>query len=92
MIEGLLWYDGNAKRGLADKVLAAAERYRAKFGRWPNCCQVHPSALEGMPAEAEEHWVQRNGTSIQVVAAPNVLKHHYWIGESEEGGDGVAEV
>jgi hypothetical protein len=45
MQEGLLWFDADPKRDLAEKVRSAADRYRFKFGRWPNLCYVNPSML-----------------------------------------------
>jgi hypothetical protein len=80
---GLLWYDDDPRRGLEDKVGLAAERYREKYGRWPNTCYVHPGVVA-------DHLVQdlrvacrsRQRATIRVVAAPNILLHHYWLGES----------
>jgi hypothetical protein len=44
--EGLLWFDADPKRDLADKVARAADRYRFKFGRRPDLCYVHTSVLD----------------------------------------------
>ena len=70
MTEGLLWYDADGKRPTSQKIEDAASRYRERFGRAPNCCHVNP-------AELVEHG------SVQVVANPRVLRHHYWIGIDE---------
>jgi hypothetical protein len=70
MQEGLLWFDANPKRDLAQKVAQAAERYRFKFGRRPNLCYVHSSMLQGV--------LECGG--VRLVAADRVLKHHFWIG------------
>ena len=67
MTEGLLWYDADGKRPTGQKIDDAARRYQERFGRAPNCCHVNP-------AELVEH------TSVQVVANPRVLRHHYWVG------------
>ena len=91
MVEGLLWFDSDPKRGLADKVLAAAARYQEKHGQWPNMCMVHPGALAGVAESAKEHLVRRGEYWVQVLAAPNILAHHYWIGIGK-GGDEREEV
>ena len=74
MQEGLLWFDANPKRDLADKVARAADRYQAKFGCRPNLCYVHPSVLEGDAVLFD---------GVRLVPAHNVLKHHFWIGLDE---------
>jgi hypothetical protein len=74
MQEGLLWFDADPKRDLADKVTRAADRYHFKFGRRPNLCYVHPSMLD-------LGSVELNG--VRLIPADNVLKHHFWIGIEE---------
>ena len=74
MQEGLLWFDADPKRDLAEKVTRAADRYHFKFGRRPNLCYVHSSV-------PDLGSVELNG--IRLVPADNVLKHHFWIGIEE---------
>lgn len=82
MQEGLLWFDADPKRDLAEKVARAADRYRLKFGRRPNLCYVNPSTLDRVSAElAATSPVELNG--VRLVPADNVLKHHFWIGVEE---------
>jgi hypothetical protein len=73
MHEGLLWYCADPKIDLADKVARAADRYAVKFGRRPNLCYVDDGQLNG------QSGVGVNG--VRLLGAPNVLKHHFWIGE-----------
>ncbi|MBU0704291.1 MAG: hypothetical protein KKC18_10550 [Chloroflexi bacterium] len=47
MKEGLLWYDDDPGREMAEKIGRAARRYRQKFGAAPDICYVHPLALGG---------------------------------------------
>jgi len=75
MQEGLLWFDSDPKRDLAEKVARAAARYQFKFGRRPNLCYVHTSMLD-------LGSVELNG--VRLMPAHNVLKHHFWIGIEEE--------
>jgi hypothetical protein len=81
---GLLWYDDDPRRALGDKVGRAAERYREKYGRWPNTCYIHPQA--GADLGSSELRVicgsSKPPSTIRVVAAPNILLHHYWLGEN----------
>jgi hypothetical protein len=74
MQEGLLWFDGDSKRDLGEKVARAADRYRFKFGRRPNLCYVHASMLDQDSVELD---------GVRLVPADNVLKHHFWIGVEE---------
>jgi hypothetical protein len=80
---GLLWYDGDPKRPLEHKIEGAADRYREKYGRWPNTCYVHPQAVA--ERTGKELWVPYSDRSqsarIRVLSAPNILLHHFWVGE-----------
>ncbi len=76
---GLLWYDNDPHRALEDKIGQAVRRYRERYGRWPNLCYVHPTALD---KATEVVMDGREGSStIRVVSATNVLLHHLWLGE-----------
>jgi hypothetical protein len=74
MQEGLLWFDADPKRDLAEKVARAADRYHFKFGRRPNLCYVNSSMLDRSSVELGD---------VRLVPADNVLKHHFWIGIEE---------
>lgn len=83
---GLLWYDGDPRRALEDKIGRAAERYREKYGRWPNTCYVHPQVVGG-DSEEELRLAYRSQNPkamIRVLSAPNILLHHFWLGESKD--------
>lgn len=73
---GLLWYDGDPGRDLAEKVARAARRYRQKFGVPPDTCYVHPSTLDGRARQV-------NG--VRVAPLPSVLPDHFWVGREEKG-------
>ncbi len=75
MKSGLLWYDGDPKKSLWDKIDEASKRYYDKFGVRPNLCYVNPKSLpEG-----------RAGTrdSLRVTTAPTILPNHIWLGVSD---------
>lgn len=81
---GLLWFDDDPRRGLEDKLGRAAQRYRDKYGRWPNMCYVHPKVLADQTGEELRVPCTslRPPSVIRVVSAPNILLHHYWLGEN----------
>jgi hypothetical protein len=83
---GLLWYDNDSERALEDKIGRAAQRYQEKYGRWPNTCYVHPQVMDGAAGQELRLAFRRQNreTMIRVVSAPNVLLHHFWVGESAE--------
>jgi hypothetical protein len=76
MQTGMLWYDADPKRALADKVARAADRYHVKYGRRPNLCYVNDAQLNG---DRRECGTEIGG--VRLLGAPNVLKWHFWIGE-----------
>ena len=71
MQDGLLWYDDDPGRGVANKVLRAAERYQQKYGQEPTVCYVHA----GQAPES----VGR----IKIVVSKTVLLHHFWLGRED---------
>ena len=91
---GLLWYDDDPARDLAEKVGRAARRYRQKFGASPDICYVHPSALggngKGQGARGRKQEVGdgkqevRRVGGVRVIPLPTVLRHHFWIGREEK--------
>lgn len=79
MKEGLLWYDDNPGRDLAEKIRPAARRYRQKFGTAPEVCYVHPSTA-GLTDSTKAQQVG----GIRVAPLPSVLRHHFWLGQEEK--------
>jgi hypothetical protein len=71
MHEGLLWYDGDKRRTVREKLEQASARYAERFGREPNRCHVHPAAVFEHP-------------TVRVVGDQTILPNHFWIGEDEE--------
>ncbi len=75
MTVGLLWFDDDPKRSLADKIEEAARRYREKFGIDPDTCYVNPSTLGDGKV---------NGTRVRVVPTSQVLPHHLLLGVADK--------
>ena len=87
---GLLWYDDDPRRGLEDKIDRAAQRYREKYGRWPNTCYVHPQIVDDQGTGGLRLAYQGNSakSTIRVLTSPNILVHHFWVGETNgDAGD-----
>jgi hypothetical protein len=75
MKEGLLWFDNDPRRNLADKIRQAATRYQVRFGRRPTVCYLNVADLNGQADEVK---------GIRLQAVSNVLRHHFWIGVDNE--------
>lgn len=73
---GMLWFDNDTKTDLVAKIQRAASYYRAKYGKTPNLCFVHPSMVKNPPAQ---------GNGIEVRTARTVLPNHFWIGVNTNG-------
>jgi hypothetical protein len=85
MKEGLLWYDDNPGRDLAEKIGPAVRRYRRKFGVAPNVCYVHASALATAgSAGPGGNGHEREVNGVRVAPLPSVLRHHFWVGREEK--------
>ena len=76
---GMLWFDNDKGRSLAEKVTRAADYYRAKFGVAPTDCYVR-ALLDGAPLLVG---------SVRLHASRTVLPNHLWLGvERDERRDG----
>ena len=76
-MQGMLWYDDDPKRGAADKVARAAQRYEQKYGHSPDVCYVHPRQMEERTLSV--------GT-VKVLPAQTVLPYHFWLGVEVHSG------
>ncbi len=75
MKSGLLWYD-NSSKSIADKIEAAAKRYREKFGIAPDTCFVNPRDLE----QASK---PKPNLKIQIATKATIMPNHIWLGMSK---------
>lgn len=73
---GMLWYDGDPKRDLTEKVLRAVAYYQNKYGAQPNVCYVNPTLL------AQVEAAPLPGVSLR--PARTVLPDHFWLGVSND--------
>jgi hypothetical protein len=72
---GMLWYDGDAKRELKEKISRAMDYYRQKYGAQPNVCYVNPALL----AEGKDALTM----GVQLRPSRTVLRDHFWLGISQ---------
>jgi len=73
---GMLWYDDDKKRTLAEKVRRAADFYQRKYGQTPTLCLVNPRMTP--------NGAGRGVGAIKLCAAHNVLPHHFWVGIADD--------
>jgi hypothetical protein len=76
---GMLWFDNDPKKPLAEKVERAADYYRQKYGLVPDLCLVHPSML----VEPRPEFVEGRSGKVAVRANRAILPGHLWIGVDE---------
>lgn len=75
METGMLWFDNDPRSDLIAKVIRAAEYYQRKYGKKPDVCFVHPSAVQ------ESQRME----GIEIRRSQMVLPNHFWIGLLEHG-------
>jgi hypothetical protein len=74
MNTGMLWFDNDPKTALTVKIERAVNYYHKKYGRKPNLCLIHPTALESEKPKAGK---------ITIRPYRPVLPGHLWIGVEE---------
>ena len=87
---GLLWYDGDSRSGVGEKVARAAQRYVQKMGRSPTVCYLHPGACAAA-AQADLECRLAEGTIlVRLTPTVRILPNHFWLGEEEPAAGGQA--
>jgi hypothetical protein len=71
VMAGLLWYDDDAKRPLAAKIIEATERYRDRIGFAPTVCQLPPQQLKALTEATASH---RKRARTPVIELPRKLR------------------
>jgi hypothetical protein len=74
----MLWFDNDSRAELPVKIERAAQYYRAKYGKIPNVCFVHPSMLNTEISENQNKTFIRG--EIELRTSKSVLPNHFWIG------------
>ncbi len=78
MKSGLLWFDDDPRKELAEKVQRAAVHYERKHGRPPNLCFVHPSAF------GDGKQPIRKAGAVEIRTGRSVLPNHFWLDVIED--------
>lgn len=84
---GMLWYQGNPKMTLAEKVTEAALYFKKKYGRTPDTCLLNTKDLEKMPT-LESNQVDVDGRTITIYSWKGIVPGHLWLG-FEQGPEPV---
>jgi len=71
MKEGLLWFDNDPQRKIADKIKQAAKRYQTRLHCKPTVCYVNAGEFDGKIDEVD---------GIHLKPAANIRPHYLWIG------------
>ena len=71
---GLVWFDNDKKKTLAEKIRAAAERYLTAHGVVANEAHIHAANYD--PAAIVD--------GIKIVIDPLMLKNHIWVIKEKE--------
>jgi hypothetical protein len=87
MKTGMLWFDDDPKRSIAEKVERAAQRYREKYGVAPDLCYANPISLadspESVQPKAVSGGVGKVMPRITVKHARSILPNHFWLGVAD---------
>lgn len=73
---GMLWFD-SSQSTLPVKIQKAADYYEKKYGKRPDLCLVHLSALEKDQAQLEI-------SKVTVRTSRYVLPSHLWLGVEDK--------
>lgn len=71
--EGLLWFDDDPRRPVAEKIAGAVERYSERTGWRPTVCEAHPTQVDVFNADrARAEAAAQRRRSSKAKAAPSV--------------------
>jgi hypothetical protein len=68
MTTGLLWFSNDPATSLKDKILAAMNFYRMKYGATPNYCETNPE------------WATEDEMPIETRFIRGIPPKHLWLG------------
>jgi hypothetical protein len=71
---GLLWFDDNPKRPLAEKLDEAAERYQERFDMWPTLVHLNPTQAEGLSVKYKR---------LRVFGDEHLRRNYFIVGVDE---------
>ena len=68
---GLLWFDNDQRKPLADKIRQAVDFYSAKYGGHPNVCLVNPKTIGEQTPRVD---------GVRVDTSKSIQVNHYFVG------------
>src|SRR5260370_31285439 len=92
MISGILWYDDDTHRPLAEKIAEAAQRYRERIGYEPTTCELNAAqAAAPRPAKAGARRAARTNANVltaqppalRLVPTEHLRPNYFFVGVSE---------
>ncbi|HEV7129826.1 MAG TPA: hypothetical protein VGN32_20505 [Ktedonobacterales bacterium] len=76
---GVLWFDDDPKRPLAQKVEQAVVRYRERLGRAPDLCQLNPAQAAALATQKAAGL-----PALRLVADASVRPNYFLVGSEDE--------
>lgn len=73
----LLWYDGDKRSPIGERIRQGMTRYLERFGEQPDLCVVNPS---------EQEAAESAGLPLVIKTAAYVRPNYYWIRREGSGG------
>jgi hypothetical protein len=77
---GLLWFDNDPKTAIEEKIRRAAGYYRRKYGQPANIVMTNTATLAAQSSLSPPFEIELDDIALKVLAAGNVLPHHFWVG------------
>jgi hypothetical protein len=86
---GLLWFDDDSRRPLAQKIAEAIARYEERVGEAPSVCQVSPAQAAAL-ASARPGQIPR----VRIVSDETLRPNHFLVGieQGEELPDPLRQI
>jgi hypothetical protein len=75
MQEGLLWFDNDPQRKMADKIKQAAKRYQSRLHCKPTVCYLNSEEFDTSLNQVD---------GIHLKPARNIRPHYFWIGVEQD--------
>jgi hypothetical protein len=70
MKEGMLWYDSQGGKNIAESISSAIEFFTNKYGTKPQECYLNPSQCAGEVDEIGE---------VKIVPSEKMIENHIWL-------------
>ena len=72
---GMLWYEGDKNKPLAQKVTDAALYFKKKYGRMPETCLINDKEAAKLPADTSDE-VNVDGRIVKIRSWHGIVPKH----------------